>query len=90
LHGQEETVFADAGYTGVDKRPRCDVDGKRAGFVGSDGGPARTERGHGEEHQAADLQVAQVGAVAEPDVGTGGNADQGGDRDVDVGKSMAR
>jgi IS5 family transposase len=29
LHGQEEAVFADAGYTGVDKRPEledCDVD----------------------------------------------------------------
>ena len=29
LHGQEEAVFADAGYTGADKRPEledCDVD----------------------------------------------------------------
>ena len=29
LHGREEAVFADAGYTGVDKRPEledCDVD----------------------------------------------------------------
>ena len=29
-----------------------------------------------EEHQAADLQVAQVGAVADPDIEAGGEADQ--------------
>ena len=40
----------------------------------------------GEEHQAADLQVAQVGAVADPDVEAGGEADQDGDGDVDVGQ----
>ena len=46
----------------------------------------KTERGQREEHQAADLQVAQVGAVADPDVEAGGEADQDGDGDVDVGQ----
>ena len=70
-----------------DADPDVDDDEERAGFVGGGRGPQpETEGGHGEERQAADLQVAQVGAVAEPDVGAGGNADQGGDRDVDVGK----
>ena len=36
----------------------------------------KTERVEREEHQAADLQVAQVGAVADPDVEAGGEADQ--------------
>ena len=43
-----------------------------------------TERGQREKHQAADLEVAQVGAMADPDVEAGGEADQDGDRNVDI------
>jgi hypothetical protein len=55
-----------------------------AGILGRFGPAPERDRAGGKDREAAHLQVAQVGTVANPDVDAGGHADQGGDGDVDV------
>ncbi len=75
LRRHEHGQHADPDVNDDELRPRFAIHRRPA---------PQAKGGQGEEHQAADLQVAQAGALADADIDAGGDPDEDRNRDVDV------